>query len=218
MKWTLRTFILLVTIISLGIWCVGETSAQTPGAIWTTKGGCGDPEQNVNLYEIGEDVWINGSGFIPETYPWSIEGQPGGASGDPNIVVASGSVTTDASGAFCFPAYTVAEDDWGTYNVTVGNKGDNYRVNQEPTPTSTLTNTPTYTPTGTVTPTATSTNTLTITPTSGVTATPTLTKTPAPVQPPATGGPFDPSLFLYASIGFGLISLSSFVLWKKKVE
>lgn len=216
-KWTVRTLVLLATIISLGILRVGETSGQfpTPGAIWTTRGGCGDDQQDVNQYETGETVWINGRGFIPGSYPWSIKGQPGGASGDPNTVVASGYITTDANGAFCFAAYTIPADDWGTYNVNVCVKGDSYRVNQQPTPTDPTPTDPTPTDPTPTDPTPTNPTPTDPTPTD---PTPIFTQTPMPVKPPATGGPFDPSLFLYATIAFGLISLGSFVLWKKRVE
>jgi len=256
-KWTVRIFLLLAIIISLGILRVDETNAQgpTPGAIWTTSGGCGDEQQNVNQYETGETVWINGRGFIPGTYPWSIQGQPGGASGDPNIIVASGNVTTNAFGAFCFPAYTIPADDWGTYNVNVCVKSDNYRVSQQPTPTDPTPTDPTPTDPTPTDPTPTDPTPTDPTPTDPTPTDPTptdptptdptptdptptdptptdptptdptptyptpiITQTPVPVTPPATGGPFDPSLFLYATIAFGLISLSSLFLWKKRVE
>ena len=197
-KWTIRSIMLLATIVSLGILRVGETSGQNPGAIWTTRNGCGTEQQDVNLYETGETVYINGSGFIPGTYPWSIKGQPGGASGDPNTVVASGNVTTPTN----TPTNTPIDDR--EYIVPI--KKTHHPIH-----------TPTNTPTGTLPPTATLTNTPTVIVTTN-TPTLTLTQTPVPVQPPATGGPFDPSLFLYATIGFGLISLSSFILWKKKIE
>lgn len=97
------------------------------GAIWTTTGSCGDP-QDANHYQVGDHIFINGSGFAADGYDWSITGKPGGASGDPGAVVASDTQTVDDSGAFCFDAYTVAGDDWGEYQVKFGNKGDNYRV------------------------------------------------------------------------------------------
>lgn len=103
------------------------------GAIWTTANDCGDESQDVNHYVTGEQVYINGAGFSPNTtYPWEIKGKAGGASGDPNIVVASGTITTNSNGAFCFNAYTIQPDDWGEYQVKVSNKGDNYRVTQLP--------------------------------------------------------------------------------------
>jgi len=104
-------------------------AAQNPGAIWTTTSSCGTP-QNVNAYDIGDDVYINGDNFNVGLYDWDITGQPGGASADPNIVVASGNgYFVSASGAFCFKAYTVAADDDGVYNVDFGGKNDNYSVN-----------------------------------------------------------------------------------------
>ncbi len=107
--------------------------AQNSGAIWTTESACGDETQDQNHYAIGEIVYVNGSNFDPNTeYDWKIEGQPGGASCDPGIVVASGTILTDENGDFCFDAYTVQNDDCGEYKVNVGNKGDNYRVDGNP--------------------------------------------------------------------------------------
>jgi len=102
--------------------------APAPGSIWTTKDDCGDVSQDVNHYAIGEDVWINGANFAEDTYDWKISGLPGGASCDPNIIVASGTVGVNSSGSFCFDAYTVAIGDCGEYKVAVDNKQDNYRV------------------------------------------------------------------------------------------
>ncbi|MBU1974909.1 MAG: hypothetical protein KKG59_00740 [Nanoarchaeota archaeon] len=102
--------------------------ADNPGAIWTTKGDCGEEQQDVNEYAIGEAVFINGNNFDEGTEDWGIEGQPGGASCDPNIVVANGEVIISQTGAFCFEAYTVAEDDCGVYKVKVGNKQDTYHI------------------------------------------------------------------------------------------
>ena len=122
-KKTLKIIILFSLVLSVLSLVYSQTSAQgNPGAIWTTRNTCGNPDQNVNLYEIGETVYINGADFDPGTYPWSIVGQPGGASGDPGQTVAAGTVTVGEDGAFCVAAYTIAADDWGTYNVTVGNK------------------------------------------------------------------------------------------------
>jgi hypothetical protein len=134
------------------------------GAIWTTTGSCGSPV-DANHYQVGEVVYINGSGFDAGDHTWQIKGQPGGASGDPGDVVASGTVTVDASGAFCFAAYTVQADDWGEYAVKVGNKGDNYNVSAA---------------------TATPTDEATATPTDEPTQTPTATPTDQPGEPTAT--------------------------------
>ncbi|MFH1073144.1 MAG: hypothetical protein V1743_06990 [Nanoarchaeota archaeon] len=109
-------------------------SADNPGSIWTTKDDCGESQQDVNHYAIGETVWINGANFNADNYPWDITGQPGQASCDPNIVVASGIVTINETGAFCFAAYTVQNDDCGEYKVNVGNKNDNYHVDEQVIP------------------------------------------------------------------------------------
>ena len=101
------------------------------GAIWTTTDSCGDP-QNANHYLAGDVVYINGDNFNAGSYPWDITGLPGGASCDPSTTVASGNVSVNASGAFCFAAYTVANDDCGEYKATADNKHDNYRVDKTP--------------------------------------------------------------------------------------
>ncbi len=106
-----------------------------PGAIWTTNADCGDETQDVNHYPVGGVVWVNGNNFKPLTeFDWTITGQPGHASCDPGEIVASGKITTDEDGAFCFNAYTVREDDCGEYTVDVGNKNDNYRVDKPENP------------------------------------------------------------------------------------
>ena len=221
-----KIILALSAVLAIGSLIVSQTQAQdNSGAIWTTRNTCGNPDQNVNLYNVGETVYINGAGFDPGTYSWDIVGQPGGASGDPGQAVAAGTVTIGDDGAFCFAAYTIAADDWGTYNVSVGNKGDNYRVNQQPTatftptatqtatntPTPTVTATPTQTPTGTLTPTATPTKTLTPTD-------PTQTPTPVPTEAPRTGGLVGPGLLQAAGALFALVSAGSFILLKKKGE
>jgi len=121
-------------IISLVLAFIPQSGARAlvqsgSGAIWTTLDSCGTDQQDTNHYSSGDHVFINGNGFTPgASYAWSISGNPGGSSGDPGVAVASGTVIPDGNGAFCFDAYTVAGDDWGTYAVKVGNKGDNYRV------------------------------------------------------------------------------------------
>ena len=116
-------------LILIALLISGQVFAQGgAGAIWTTTGSCGDDTQDTNHFSAGDEVYINGSNFAPGSLPWSIEGKPGGASCDPNITVASGTVTVDATGTFCFHAYTVANDDCGEYNVDVDGKKDNYRV------------------------------------------------------------------------------------------
>jgi len=81
-----------------------EKVAKGAGAIWTTNGGCGDETQDVNHFQAGDHVYINGDGFGAGSYYWYIKGQPGGASADPGIKVAEGTYTVGSSGAFCFHA------------------------------------------------------------------------------------------------------------------
>jgi hypothetical protein len=108
-----------------------QFASEGSGAIWTTTGSCGAP-QDANHYSIGDQIFLNGSGFEAGSYPWSIVGRPGGASADPGQTVASGNVSPDGAGNFCFAAYQVLPDDRGEYQVKVGTKGDNYRVEGGP--------------------------------------------------------------------------------------
>jgi hypothetical protein len=107
---------------------VNMTVTPGSGSIWTTNGDCGTESQDVNEYNLGEKVYINGDKFEAGDYDWTITGQPGQASCDPNAIVASGTKTVDSSGAFCFDAYIVANDDCGVYSVDFGKKNDNYHV------------------------------------------------------------------------------------------
>jgi len=100
------------------------------GAIWTTQITCNTPaQQDANEYATGDTVHVRGENFDANTtYDWTITGQPGGASTDPGDVVASGTVTTDATGYFCVAAYTIPVGDDGTYTVDAADKNDNYHV------------------------------------------------------------------------------------------
>ncbi|NIR95775.1 MAG: hypothetical protein GWO08_19700, partial [Gammaproteobacteria bacterium] len=116
------------------------------GSTKTSAGSCGAPV-NKNHYTAGDNIIITFTGFDPNsTFPWEIEGNPGGASCDSGQVVASGNFTTDANGDACINAYTVQPDDCGEYSVNVqGGKGDNYRVIQdepEPSPSFNITKSP----------------------------------------------------------------------------
>ncbi|MFA6512026.1 MAG: NEW3 domain-containing protein [Patescibacteria group bacterium] len=113
----------------------GSTTGNgNPGSIKTTNVDCGSVQTNVNHYDVGDHVYIHGNGddkgrtFDPGTYDWDITGKPGKASQHPNTVVAHGSFTVDATGIFCFDAYTILPGDGGTYGVTFNDKHDNYRV------------------------------------------------------------------------------------------
>ena len=124
-----NTIMLSVLVSVLVIASLAMVSANgNPGSIWTTRNDCGNSTQDANQYAIGEKVFINGAGFDIENYDWAITGNPGGSSGDPGIVVATGNKAVNSTGAFCFEAYTVQSDDWGEYKVDFGKKGDNYRV------------------------------------------------------------------------------------------
>jgi hypothetical protein len=116
-------FMLLVQLFPI------NSAFAVSGAIWTTLNDCGDSSQNVNHYSVGETVYINAENFdVTTSTAWEVKGQPGGASEDPDIVVASGDFLTDASGSACFAAYTVLAGDGGEYKVSFGNKNDNFQV------------------------------------------------------------------------------------------
>lgn len=177
---------LLIASLVINVLPMQNVQAQQggSGAIWTRVVTCG-PKQNDNIYDVDLDLFIAGEGFDPGIYDWAIVGQP--HSGDPNTTVASGTVTVDASGAFCFPAYHIQPDDWGVYKFNVGGKNDNYSVDvATATPTDLPTNTPTNTPTDipTNTPTNTPTDIPTNTPTNTPTDTPTATPTDEPTATP----------------------------------
>ena len=121
MKKSILTLIIFILATSM-------VFAANSGSIWTTNGDCGLEQQDVNQYSVGNKVFINGNNFDENDYDWSVEGQPGQASCDPNVVVASGNMNAD--GSFCFEAYTLQADDCGESKVHFGNKQDNYRIEE----------------------------------------------------------------------------------------
>ena len=55
--------ITIVVLAGIGLFVASNsTTASGAGAIWTTTGSCGDP-QNINHYAIGDHVFINGANF-----------------------------------------------------------------------------------------------------------------------------------------------------------
>lgn len=122
---------LLVMVFAALLLVASVSAGGNAGAIWTTNGDCGVDTQDANHYAHGDVIYINGNNFDEDSFDWEIKGQPGQASCDPGSVVASGIVDVDDSGAFCFEAYTVAQDDCGEYKAKVDNKQDNYRVEDD---------------------------------------------------------------------------------------
>ena len=56
-------------VLSVFLFTLSAVFAQgNSGAIWTTKGDCGDETQDANHYAIGEVVYINGSNFDANTH------------------------------------------------------------------------------------------------------------------------------------------------------
>lgn len=101
------------------------------GEVNTVTGSCGAPV-NANQYEEGQAVLLKGKSFEPNTqYGWDISPAAGG----PNAVpIASGNVTTDANGDFCFtaiPSLPQGSIDGSPYKATVGEaKSDNFSVKE----------------------------------------------------------------------------------------
>lgn len=121
------TVILNVSFFGVLMAPTDVSAMSTPGSIWTTKNDCGSESQDVNEFNAGEHVYINGNGFAAGTYDWYIVGQP--ASSDPDIQVATGTKSVDSSGKFCFDAYLVLSGDDGVYKTNFNGKNDNYHVN-----------------------------------------------------------------------------------------
>jgi len=119
---------LLMVFIGFSYIMIPALANVGSGAIWTTRNDCGNTSQDVNKYYVGDHVYINGADFDSGNIDWEIKGKPGGASCDPDLVVASGTQLVGGSGSFCFDSYTIQPDDCGEYQVKFGNKGDNYRV------------------------------------------------------------------------------------------
>jgi hypothetical protein len=92
------------------------------GSIWTTDAPCSETApQNRNSFMVGETVYIHGENFDPNSpVTWDITkpGSPG--------VIASGTGTTDALGAFCVTGHTIqpGEDGVYKYQVTVNNSSN----------------------------------------------------------------------------------------------
>jgi len=133
---TLNAVVGVVTILNVSMIAAAlpsQVKATPPpdagsGSIWTTTSACGADIQDKNHFKVDDHVYINYSGFNEGSYVWEISGKPGHASGDPGMVVKSATEYVGSTGIGCFDAYTIAGDDWGEYQVKMGTKGDNYRV------------------------------------------------------------------------------------------
>jgi len=102
---------------------------KSSGVIWTTRNDCGDSQQNVNQYCTGEEVYINGENFEPNsTLYWDItvvssDIYPSG------FIINESEITSYSDGSICFYAYNVTKNDSGVYKANVENKTDNFNVN-----------------------------------------------------------------------------------------
>ncbi len=193
--------LIIASFLILGVSATVFANGQN-GSIWTTDNS--DTSQDKNQYDQGDQVYIRGENLNPNTeYGYEITGLPGGASSDPNQIVASGNVQTDANGNFLIFAYVIQNDDSGEYKVSVGNKQDNYRINK------TTVEDPTENPTGEPTqdPTVNPIENPTEEPTQNPTVNPTRNPTEEPTQiPPSVNLALNPpvksnSLFLIPVTG-----------------
>lgn len=84
--------------------------------LWFTKGGCGSA--GVTHFQAGDVIYLNGTDFPPGPTEYTIYGQPGSC--DEYVTIVRQVYTVDATGTFCFAAYSVADDDCGEYSVQMG--------------------------------------------------------------------------------------------------
>ena len=125
----LTALIIFVVLAGFMLWkalgAVADEVLGESGRVWTTRQDCGDENADVIGYVPGEWVWVNGASFTPGPHAWSIGGQPGEASCDPEEIVAGGTLTATAQGGFCLQAYQVGDEDCGEYTVYVEGAGQN---------------------------------------------------------------------------------------------
>lgn len=138
-SYTTGTIFLIVSMLMSFIPAVPSMAQTGAGAIWTTIGSCGNP-QDANQYQTGDDVYVHYHNFEAGiSFTWDIVGVSGGAHQGVTVADGGGTITYsyDNGTRGCFYAYTVGPEDDGTYKVTlypaVGNaKSDNYIVEQIP--------------------------------------------------------------------------------------
>jgi outer membrane biosynthesis protein TonB len=173
MSRVLRFIVVIFTLAAISLFSLSSYIAAAPGsgAIWTTTGSCGAP-QNVNHYPSGSIIYVNGSNFDPNTnYNWEISDP-----GNNGTTYLSGNVLTLGTGAFCFAAGVVP--DGGPYQAKIENvKGDNFSID-DPISSPTPSVSPTLSPSPQ--PTASPSVSPTVSPTPEPTATPTIEPTPSP--------------------------------------
>jgi hypothetical protein len=179
---------MMMAAIALSVTTGTVAATGNSGAIWTTDSACGTASQDVNIFHVGDHVYINFSGFPAGTYAWTIQQ----ISGNPKPIVASGTRVIDSSGAGCFDAHTILSSEVGNeYTVDLGTKNDNYLVRSSATPTATGTHVPTAT--STILPTSTNTAVPTATNTVQPTATSTLEPTATNTSEPTATGTLEPT-------------------------
>ncbi len=96
--------------------------------LWITTGGCGPASAGSLVFHPGDVLYFNGVDFTQGPNEWTIYGRPGSC--DEYTTIVRSSVNVDASGTFCFEAYTIASDDCGEYAVQIGECYTVYTVEQ----------------------------------------------------------------------------------------
>jgi hypothetical protein len=119
-------FLLVFIVIVFGL--IGVVYSLQ-GATWTTK-DCVHGAGANDVYKPGETLFIYAKNFDPGTYHWSIRGQPGSGSCNPNQIVAEGDYLFTKVGEVCFNAYTIKNRECGEYKVDFGSKSNNYKVDK----------------------------------------------------------------------------------------
>jgi hypothetical protein len=115
----------LMIILSLVLLSAGFASAVKPvsPSMWLTKTDCSTAGTKAEQFNPGETVYAHGTGFTPNTYVLSIRENPFKPS---DIITPDQNKVVNATGNFCFAAYTIQLDDDGEYRVYVGDVNENF--------------------------------------------------------------------------------------------
>jgi hypothetical protein len=119
-------FIFIFIILVLGVVGIGVVYSMQ-GSTWTTKDcmhGAGANDE----YKPGEMVYIYVKNFDEGLYHWTITGQSGSGSCNPNQVIAQGDYYYQGNKEDCFRAYTIKNRECGIYKVDFGGKTNNYKI------------------------------------------------------------------------------------------
>ena len=113
--------VLVIASIAM-VSAVKPISSLNPDFGFVANGAsCADQQKNSINYNINDSVWVKGSPLDSSTtYEWEIVGQKGDASGDPDVLVANGTITGE--NIVCFNEYKINNNDFGLYKLKVDEK------------------------------------------------------------------------------------------------